>query len=169
MRLASWPHSRPYETKPGSHRLRPCTVSDTIGTREAGGTSGVQGDRSPAWVSLRYPVASGSTIVLSPWDIIGTYAPIPWPGTGPPPEHTRSLQGLLQGSPSFPIPLVHDLSELPHPEGGSDSHPEGTLVPVRSTVQHGEPIPHVGRKGSCLLYTSPSPRDRTRSRMPSSA
>ena len=25
------------------------------------------------------------------------------------------------------------------------------------------------RKGYCLLYTSPSPRDRTRSRMPSSA
>ena len=30
--------------------------------------------------------------------------------------------------------------------------------------------PRRGRKpGSCLLYTSPSPRDRTRSRMPSSA
>ena len=28
-------------------------------------------------------------------------------------------------------------------------------------------IPH--SDGSCLLYTSPSPRDRTRSRMPSSA
>ena len=26
-----------------------------------------------------------------------------------------------------------------------------------------------GRSGGCLLYTSPSPRDRTRSRMPSSA
>ena len=26
-----------------------------------------------------------------------------------------------------------------------------------------------GRLGGCLLYTSPSPRDRTRSRMPSSA
>ena len=26
-----------------------------------------------------------------------------------------------------------------------------------------------GRDGTCLLYTSPSPRDRTRSRMPSSA
>ena len=26
-----------------------------------------------------------------------------------------------------------------------------------------------GRNGTCLLYTSPSPRDRTRSRMPSSA
>ena len=27
----------------------------------------------------------------------------------------------------------------------------------------------LGETGSCLLYTSPSPRDRTRSRMPSSA
>ena len=27
----------------------------------------------------------------------------------------------------------------------------------------------VGKKMNCLLYTSPSPRDRTRSRMPSSA
>ena len=26
-----------------------------------------------------------------------------------------------------------------------------------------------GEPGNCLLYTSPSPRDRTRSRMPSSA
>mgnify|MGYP003309751479 CR=1 FL=1 len=28
---------------------------------------------------------------------------------------------------------------------------------------------HDGRNSGCLLYTSPSPRDRTRSRMPSSA
>ena len=28
---------------------------------------------------------------------------------------------------------------------------------------------HTRRKKPCLLYTSPSPRDRTRSRMPSSA
>ena len=28
---------------------------------------------------------------------------------------------------------------------------------------------YAGQSGSCLLYTSPSPRDRTRSRMPSSA
>ena len=27
----------------------------------------------------------------------------------------------------------------------------------------------VGQNDTCLLYTSPSPRDRTRSRMPSSA
>ena len=28
---------------------------------------------------------------------------------------------------------------------------------------------NVGQGNACLLYTSPSPRDRTRSRMPSSA
>ena len=30
-------------------------------------------------------------------------------------------------------------------------------------------ISEMGWTGTCLLYTSPSPRDRTRSRMPSSA
>ena len=30
-------------------------------------------------------------------------------------------------------------------------------------------IGNYGTKNTCLLYTSPSPRDRTRSRMPSSA
>ena len=33
----------------------------------------------------------------------------------------------------------------------------------------GETQNYLEHKGSCLLYTSPSPRDRTRSRMPSSA
>ena len=33
----------------------------------------------------------------------------------------------------------------------------------------GDRIEDVKFLGSCLLYTSPSPRDRTRSRMPSSA
>ena len=32
-----------------------------------------------------------------------------------------------------------------------------------------QPIPLLGPISDCLLYTSPSPRDRTRSRMPSSA
>ena len=31
------------------------------------------------------------------------------------------------------------------------------------------PIVSILNPGTCLLYTSPSPRDRTRSRMPSSA
>ena len=34
---------------------------------------------------------------------------------------------------------------------------------------HHTPIVQIGMRYGCLLYTSPSPRDRTRSRMPSSA
>ena len=33
----------------------------------------------------------------------------------------------------------------------------------------GEESPYTDKNRNCLLYTSPSPRDRTRSRMPSSA
>ena len=36
------------------------------------------------------------------------------------------------------------------------------------TFSRGE-LPHFAGINTCLLYTSPSPRDRTRSRMPSSA
>ena len=39
---------------------------------------------------------------------------------------------------------------------------------ISFTVQKGELFGFLGVNG-CLLYTSPSPRDRTRSRMPSSA
>ena len=38
-----------------------------------------------------------------------------------------------------------------------------------SDFPHIEPKPSLKCNGTCLLYTSPSPRDRTRSRMPSSA
>ena len=40
---------------------------------------------------------------------------------------------------------------------------------VSLELVEGEVLALVGESGSCLLYTSPSPRDRTRSRMPSSA
>ena len=61
----------------------------------------------------------------------------------------------------------------------------GLLLPVSGATvtqlygpEHTDPsVQHLYRKGyhtgidfsGCLLYTSPSPRDRTRSRMPSSA
>jgi len=38
------------------------------------------------------------------------------------------------------------------------------LLPIMSVTETGR-----GKASTCLLYTSPSPRDRTRSRMPSSA
>jgi len=65
------------------------------------------------------------------------------------------------------------------PFGGTTN---GTVdvVPVGETVQEKVPVLGLGRSdvtvtagpaggAACLLYTSPSPRDRTRSRMPSSA
>ena len=44
------------------------------------------------------------------------------------------------------------------------THDEATLESVFDRAMH-----FVLRWEGCLLYTSPSPRDRTRSRMPSSA
>ena len=44
----------------------------------------------------------------------------------------------------------------------------GQWVHVKIVTTFGESMV-VGESDSCLLYTSPSPRDRTRSRMPSSA
>ena len=56
---------------------------------------------------------------------------------------------------------------------------KGALVPrAHAKVLYGDPVlteqlinttSHKTKYKSCLLYTSPSPRDRTRSRMPSSA
>ena len=43
---------------------------------------------------------------------------------------------------------------------------EAMTIPLASAVQNFHTIEQIQ---SCLLYTSPSPRDRTRSRMPSSA
>ena len=58
-----------------------------------------------------------------------------------------------------------------------DSSEEGSfhgLGAVKGTVKlinvnKESTLPHIGWNEVCLLYTSPSPRDRTRSRMPSSA
>ena len=40
---------------------------------------------------------------------------------------------------------------------------------AKTLVDRGATVTISGTNKTCLLYTSPSPRDRTRSRMPSSA
>ena len=45
----------------------------------------------------------------------------------------------------------------------------GTLRPVRRLTEHQTRFLQAHAPGPCLLYTSPSPRDRQKSRMPSSA
>ena len=54
-------------------------------------------------------------------------------------------------------------------------YPGGAVLPIYDELKNHKSIKHIlarheqGAGHSCLLYTSPSPRDRTRSRMPSSA
>ena len=43
------------------------------------------------------------------------------------------------------------------------------LANVQLRVRPGTVLALMGENGACLLYTSPSPRDRQKSRMPSSA
>ena len=43
------------------------------------------------------------------------------------------------------------------------------VLSIEEITEFKKPIRYVGLDCGCLLYTSPSPRDRTRSRMPSSA
>ena len=66
---------------------------------------------------------------------------------------------------------ITEVGKIPHPGRGANfTHPK--FGPVWATGHLGdETISLIGTdpKKHCLLYTSPSPRDRTRSRMPSSA
>ena len=48
-------------------------------------------------------------------------------------------------------------------------NPKYDFIVISKTGQIEDVIEIQGLRTACLLYTSPSPRDRTRSRMPSSA
>src|SRR5674476_679569 len=67
----------------------------------------------------------------------------------------------------LPTPTHH------HDHGAHPSHPPlpGTPPEIHPAAEpdHGEHAGHAAPETSCLLYTSPSPRDRQKSRMPSSA
>ena len=53
--------------------------------------------------------------------------------------------------------------------GNQMIHQQGRVFgPENVTIKKGDALTFVN-DDTCLLYTSPSPRDRTRSRMPSSA
>ena len=82
-------------------------------------------------------------------------------------EFVRVVQGPVAksemrkhlGTDLFPTPVGLQLM-------GADL--EGVRVSVGNAIDLGVPVVDLNF-GCCLLYTSPSPRDRTRSRMPSSA
>ena len=64
------------------------------------------------------------------------------------------------------------ICEAVHAHGGqvyTDGANMNALVGVAKPGKWGSDVSHLNLHKTCLLYTSPSPRDRTRSRMPSSA
>ena len=65
-------------------------------------------------------------------------------------EYMTNVQGTI------PAPLNYS-------PPGYTPYPKAICTSVNDVICHGIP------GDNCLLYTSPSPRDRTRSRMPSSA
>ena len=67
--------------------------------------------------------------------------------------------------------LMRTILDAPSPIGLEAAMTRGILEPHMRSFMPEDWVIHSfkGNAGICLLYTSPSPRDRTRSRMPSSA
>ena len=78
----------------------------------------------------------------------------------------RSIDKSLKLAPKTLLKIPFDVERWR--QRAIESYPDGLPKPYADDVTqwnfHGHPQP-----STCLLYTSPSPRDRTRSRMPSSA
>ena len=92
-------------------------------------------------------------------------------------EEGSSLQRLdasaaafdpVRGERQFSVLSKNALSTLDGLVGEVDKL-ENLLVDLEKMVGAPDDADRLAALGSCLLYTSPSPRDRTRSRMPSSA
>ena len=90
--------------------------------------------------------------------------PLPFPDAG-------RIVLLRERAPNFPNPI--SLSVLNYPDVRDQASKMGRIGAFRNLTMiltgGGEPVRLDAKMLSCLLYTSPSPRDRTRSRMPSSA
>eukprot|EP00656_Telonema_subtile_P036392 TRINITY_DN40385_c0_g1_i1.p1 TRINITY_DN40385_c0_g1~~TRINITY_DN40385_c0_g1_i1.p1 ORF type:complete len:107 (+),score=15.15 TRINITY_DN40385_c0_g1_i1:115-435(+) len=95
----------------------------------------------------------------------GQTEPYPCPG--------GTYQPKSNGSAAWPAAcLTCPVGHYCGPQSSTWNHtcPEGTYCPPGSTYPlHCPGAAYCPRNTYCLLYTSPSPRDRTRSRMPSSA
>ena len=86
--------------------------------------------------------------------------------TPPPPPQIERQSAAINPSNANPRAAIPGRTRIVIPSSGS-----GAQAPTTGPEKIGgltlEIVP--GKPGTCLLYTSPSPRDRTRSRMPSSA
>ena len=77
----------------------------------------------------------------------------------------RFFEELLgKGDASVADEILADNIVMYHPSSPTPITPRAAVQGFLGAFRAGFPDMHI-----CLLYTSPSPRDRTRSRMPSSA
>ena len=81
-------------------------------------------------------------------------------------NHSTNIEGLIKWLKK--IAASKEVKTVT-PASLSKTNGRGEKLELKVTVKTNEGYKLLARKGSCLLYTSPSPRDRTRSRMPSSA
>ena len=88
------------------------------------------------------------------------------PGTG---DMTRNLMAGKKGSPSFYTCNIGKKSITLDMKGAAAGPVLKRLIPTADVFIQGFRPGVMQRLGYCLLYTSPSPRDATLSRMPSSA
>ena len=81
-------------------------------------------------------------------------------GTNPRPDETRPREALI----TAPRPRPEEaLITAPRPREEEEEEPH------EKEDDENKPLTEVEDPRTCLLYTSPSPRDRQKSRMPSSA
>ena len=77
---------------------------------------------------------------------------------------------LSQGFPNYEVdPILKDLINHYVQSGYNQYAPMSGIPELRKAIATKKKICYDVVVDPCLLYTSPSPRDRTRSRMPSSA
>ena len=77
------------------------------------------------------------------------------------------MERLLDNIAQIEYPL--DKLEIQVLDDSTDESLKSTATQIKKLQETGLDIQHVLRDNSCLLYTSPSPRDKRQSRMPSSA
>ena len=78
-------------------------------------------------------------------------------------DRSGSINAMMWNA-SNSVYLAFDNGDYVQVQGSSQIY-NGNLQIIVNQIEEAEP----GSINDCLLYTSPSPRDRTRSRMPSSA
>ena len=122
---------------------------------------GYAGDRNNYWF-YREP---GGRFVFIPWGVDGTFHleddPNPFDNIADPPPSVLALTAIpnrLYNHPEWRMAYVDRLKQI-----------LDTVWDEEELLAAVDEMAAIVQQHACLLYTSPSPRDRTRSRMPSSA